>query len=135
MALVLVAAVLMLGFTIQVNAIISSSQIIPVAGTIKSVGVDVSPTSLAWGILEPNSVTNMTVNIRGNGTAPVTLTYQVTDWQPKEAEDYMALTWNYKGQSVNSTWTPVVFSLRVHQNVTSSGITNFSFNIVVTGTG
>lgn len=104
-------------------------------GTITSVNVEVTPTVLNWGFVNPNSINQMTINVKNNGTVPMFLTWNVTEWTPDHAPDYMTLTWNYAGQPIIDSWQPIVLTLTVHQNVTVSNpeIRDFNMNILVHG--
>ena len=100
---------------------------------VKTVGVECDVTAIDWGIIEPDSYTNQIVHVRATGTVPVTLTFNTSNWNPTNAENYITLTWNYTGAFVTSAWTPINFTLNVKPTV--SNITNFSFDITITGTG
>jgi hypothetical protein len=57
-----------------------------------------------------------------------------TNWNPSTASNYMTLTWNYSGQSINTgAAVQVKLTLSLSANVT--GITNFSFDINIVGSG
>lgn len=110
------------------------------SGTVKAVGVGVywdgdctdQVPSINWGMVEPDSVNNVTVYIRNESNAPVTLSLQAENWSPTNASDYMTLSWDYGGQEVGVDGVvQVMLSLTVLDSVT--GVTNFSFDIVITG--
>jgi len=56
------------------------------------------------------------------------------NWNPSAASSYMTLTWNRQGQQINPGQ---VYQLAIMLSVSSSitGITTFSFGIIITGTG
>lgn len=102
-------------------------------GTIKTIGVTCDTTSIDWGLIDPGGSKDYTVHVRNPGTAPVTLTFGTSNWNPATAQSYMTLTWNYTGNQITSAWVPVRFTLAVSPTV--QNITSFSFDITIIGTG
>jgi len=108
------------------------------AGSVKAVGVGVywdqacssSVSSIDWGILEQGSNVSRTVYIRNEGNAVAKLTVTASNWNPSNASSYMSLSWDYGGQTLSvGEVIQVKFTLSVSADIT--GITNFSFDIVV----
>lgn len=119
-----------------------SNRTVSNSGSIKAIGVDVywdqactNPvSSVNWGIVNPGGNRNITVYIKNTGNSPVTLSMTASNWNPTEATNYMALTWNYAGQTLNANdVTQVMFTLTVSASIT--GITNFSFDITIAASG
>lgn len=115
---------------------------LPNVGTIKGIGVGVywdsgcsnQVTSVDWGTVEPGSTKNVTVFIRNEGNVPETLSLETENWNPQNASSYMSLTWDYGGQAINvDEVVQVTLSLSISDTI--EGITNFSFDIVIIGTG
>jgi len=118
-------------------------QSVPSTGNVKAVGVGVysdsgcnnNVTSIDWGFLEPGTTINKTVYIRNNGNVPVTLNITTNGWNPISAHDYITLSWNREGYVLGtgqSTRVAQAFlTLSVSSNTT--GITSFSFDIIITG--
>lgn len=125
----LLTILFMLGGTV---ALLSSERRIPALGTVKTIGVDADVSSVDWGFVEPGSYTFRIVNFRSSGTVPVVLSLSTATWLPVGCEQYFVLSWNYIGTVVDEDWVPVEFSLYVLPTIQS--ITDFSFDIVVTGT-
>jgi len=91
----------------------------------------VSVTEIDWGTLMPGDAATQPIYIRNEGDVPVLLTLSAEAWNPAEAEQYMALTWNYDGSQIAvGTGVSVEFQLTIFSNCT--GITSFSFDIVIT---
>jgi hypothetical protein len=112
------------------------------SGSIKAIGVDVywdqactNPvSSVNWGIVSPGGTKDITVYIKNTGNSPITLSMATSNWNPTNAHNYMTLTWNYAGQTINANnVTPVTFTLTVSASIT--GITNFSFDITIAANG
>ena len=125
-----------------VYALTSVSVYLSSVGTVKALGVGVywdsgcsqTVSSIDWGSAEPGAVKNVTVYIRNEGNAPVTLSLQTANWNPPNAADYISLSWNYDGQTIGSNQVAAVtLSLSISSNI--QGITTFSFDIVVVGSG
>jgi len=84
------------------------------------------------GDVEVGSMENMTVYVRNEGDTAVTLSMGTENWSPPEASSYITLSWDYGGQSISpGEVVPVVLTLSVSEDV--SGITSFSFDLVITG--
>lgn len=115
---------------------------LPNVGTVMAIGVGVywdsgcsiQVTSIDWGMVEPGSTEDVTVYIKNEGNSPVTLSLETQNWRPSTASDYMSLTWNYGGQVVDvGGVVEVTLSLSVFDSI--EGITSFSFDIVIVGSG
>jgi len=90
--------------------------------------------SIDWGISEPGRSQNATVYIRNEGNSAITLSFSTINWSPSNASSYITLDWDYEGQSIDQeAVVDVTFTLAVLTNI--SGIVNFSFDIVIIGTG
>jgi len=89
--------------------------------------------SLPWGNISPGKSGSNIVYIKNEGTVPLTLTLNTTDWSPTNAPDYISLNWNYNGQPLEPNHVILVrLTLTVSQNI--NGIENFNFQILINGT-
>jgi hypothetical protein len=111
-------------------------------GTVKGIGVGIywdsgctsRVTSIDWGLAEPGTVQNKTAYIKNEGNANVTLTLQTSNWNPTIATTYISLGWTYSNQTILVNQViQVILRLTITSNVT--GITTFSFDIIVTAVG
>jgi len=94
----------------------------------------VSVTEIDWGTLMPGDAATQPIYIRNEGDVPLLLTLSTETWNPAEAEQYMALSWNYDGSRIAvGGGVSVEFQLTVFSNCT--GITSFSFDMVITAEG
>ena len=118
------------------------SVVIPNTGTVKTIGVGVywdsgctsQVTSIDWGTIDVGATENMAVYIKNEGTASMTLTLETEDWIPSGASSYISLTWDYGGQTIAVDGVvQVTLSLEVSDTI--EGITSFSFDIVISGSG
>jgi hypothetical protein len=125
-----------------VAALLTSETRIPSVGTIKTVGVeafwDINCTSrvteIDWGRVEPGYHVNATIFLRNEGNAPITLSLRTENWSPSNASDHMTLSWDYAYQTVDpGAVVKVNLTLAVSSDII--GITNFTFDIIITGIG
>lgn len=136
-AMVVVAALMMA----SVLAVLQSSRTISSHGSIRGVNVNIYSDSLCtqlvssvdWGTIDNGSSTVKTVYIKNEGTSNMTLSLSNSTWVPSDADTYLTLTWNresyllYNGTSVSADLT-----LTVSPTFTTG--TDFSFNVIITGT-
>jgi hypothetical protein len=111
-------------------------------GTVKAIGVRVYwdnscgdlVGSVDWGLVERGATKNITVYIRNEGSVPVTLSLATDNWGPSNAPDYLSLAWDYGDQGISVDGVvQVTLSLSVSEAI--EGITSFSFDIVIIGSG
>jgi len=129
-------------FLTLVTAGLIATQTIPSDGTVVSaanIGVYTDSdctqncTNISWGTLNPNTTTNKTIYVKNTGTAPLTLSMTTENWTPTDADDYLTLNWNQQNTILNpDETTPANLTLSVAAD--TGDLTNFSFNIIITGT-
>ena len=89
--------------------------------------------SIDWGTLNPSQSKNMPVYVKNGGTVPLTLALSTRGWNPASAEQYLTLTWDYGSQTIQANEAlKITLTLTVSPSIT--GVTNFSFEIVVVAT-
>ena len=117
------------------------SLVIHNSGYVYGVGVEVywdsectNPcTAINWGDLYPGDVKTQQLYIKNIENTPCTLTLATANWSPWSASIYIAVSWNYTGQTLNpGEVLPVTFTLEVSQQIT--GIHEFQFDIIITAT-
>jgi len=135
----LVASVLAVS---AVTALLTTQKTILGTGSIKGVGLGVywdlqctnATSSLDFGQLEPGSSKNFTLYLKNEGNSALTLNITSENWNPASAADYITLTWNREGQQVSPDEViGFVITLSVSENIT--GISSFSLDIIISGTG
>ena len=111
-------------------------------GSVKAIGVGVywnsngtNPvTTFNWGMLDPNSTKTTTCYLKNEGNSVLTLSMSTANWNPASATQYMTFSWNLGGQTLNpGQIKQAIFTLQISASVT--GITNFSFDVTIVGTG
>jgi hypothetical protein len=127
-------------FLTLVTAGIIATQTIPSNGTVTTVNVGVysnsqctqNCTSISWGTLYPSNSTSKTIYVKNTGTVPITLSMTAGSWTPTNASDYLTLTWDQQG-TVLQVDKSVSANLTLSAASDTGTLTNFSFNIVITG--
>lgn len=141
-SIIIAAVFLALISGITVSGLLTKSKILTSSGSVKSINVEVYfdslctqvANSLDWGTPGPGDIVNKTVYIKNSGTAPVKLSLMTSSWTPVEAANYITLVWGSEGATVGAGQVlPVVLTLTVFNTIT--GITEFSFNIIIEGSG
>jgi len=107
-------------------------------GTVKAVGVGVfwdsnctNPVSfIDWGMVEPGSMNNVTVYVRNEGNVAANISLATDNWNPPNASDYLALSWNYDGQPLNPAEV-IQVTLTLTVSLSVHGIESFSFDITI----
>jgi len=103
-------------------------------GVYKDVNFTVSVTQIDWGMLEPGQKKNFSAYIKNESNVPITLSMWTEDWTPANASSFISLSWNYNASEIPVDGSvPVTFALNV--DAATSGISSFSFTIVIVGSG
>jgi hypothetical protein len=140
LALMAVAAVAVVAAAL-VSAALVTSKTVNSIGSIKAVGVGVywnsactnQTSSFSWGAVAPGSTASVTLYVKNNGTVPVTLSASFGNWNPASAASYLTPGWNCTNYVLGTGLVvTAVLTLAVSQSTT--GVTNFSFDITLTGT-
>jgi len=125
-----------------IEAVKTKSMRITAAGSIVAVGVGVYwessctnvVSTIDWGPIEPGSSNSVVVYLKNRGNSDVTLSLETTNWNPSGASSYISLSWDYGGQVIKpGQVVPATLMLRVSSSI--SGITSFSFDIIITVSG
>ena len=138
----IIVAVLILAITSISYAALNHSIQIPSSGTItvKTVGItaywDENCTDevleIRWGDIYSGTTKSCITHLRNEGNVPIVLSLNSSEWSPSNAEKYIGLDWDYNGTKIHPTQSiKVELILSVSSNI--SGITSFSFQIIITG--
>ena len=128
--------------TVTTAGLLSVNQNIPSSGTVTAVNVGVysnsactqNLTSINWGTVSPGDSVTRTIYVKNTGNTQVTLSMTKTNWNPASANGPITITWNRESTTlVADQVTTATLTLSVSESV--SGITDFSVEIVITGTG
>lgn len=89
-------------------------------------------TQISWGTCSPGSNYTRTGYIRNNGNQNMTMTMSTANWNPIAAATSLGISWNYDGRVVRPGQVlAVIWKMVVPSSIT--GIQNFSFDLVVSG--
>ena len=109
--LIAVVATASIAITTTVSILLGKTTdlYIPSFGTVKTIGVEAywdlntenKTEKIDWGIVWVGSSQNVTLHIQSISNYKVTLTLNATDWIPANMSDYMTLSWDYNGTSLN----------------------------------
>jgi hypothetical protein len=119
-----------------------TTETISNVGSLKTIGIgaywDENLTNrvnqINWGLLEPGGQKSFSIYLHNEGNSAVTLIRSLSNWNPSAATTYLTLNWNYNGQTIEAGKNLQV-TLTLSVNTDIIGITNFSFDITVVGTG
>ena len=125
-----------------VYGLLTSSRNISSSGTVKAINVEVYwdqgctqiVENVDWGYAEPGDAVSRTIYIKNSGNVPLTLGLSYSDWVPTEAGDFITLEWDQEGTTINAgDIQQAALTLTISDVIT--GVTDFSFNIVIEGSG
>jgi len=144
MCAVIVLSGIISGFIIvNVKSLYQTSNTISSVGTLKlSADIEVyrnkdltdRMTAIDWETLKPGATKTYTIYVSNKGNLPLTLSLSTSNWSPPSASNYLTLTWNYNGQTINEgDAVQVILTLTVSPSIT--GISNFNFDITAKGSG
>lgn len=111
-------------------------------GAVKTMGIGVywdsacsNPVSnIDWGIVDPGLQKNVTMYMRNEANVPASISLDTVNWDPPNASSYITLSWDYSGQLLEPNESiEVTFTLSISSSV--QNITDFDFDIVITGVG
>ena len=136
----LLAVVIVITLSASVLALLNTTITIPSKGTVRVIGVGIywdsdcnnKVSSIDWGPAEPGSTKNVTIYIRNEGNTAVALSLNTTNWEPPASSKYITLNWNYNGQIIDPNEViQITLTLEISSSI--SGIKNFNFDIIITG--
>jgi len=123
-------------------AVLNVQRAIPSTGLVVAVNVGVysdaactlNLTSIDWGNVYPGGSVSRTIYVKNTRNAPITLSMTTASWNPAGAAGQITVAWDKENAVLNAGQsTLATLTLSVSQNV--SGVTSFSMNIIVAGSG
>jgi hypothetical protein len=95
-------------------------------------------TSVDWGVVTLGSSKNVTLYLRSLSNVKTTLHLNSSKWTPQNISQFMNLSWNYNGTTIDAGGTiMVILTLSVSSSesfidyLITNDVTSFSFNIVI----
>ena len=139
-----ILAITMVGLilTVTTAGLLTVSQTMSSSGTVTAVNVGVysdsactqSLTSINWGTISPGSSVTKIVYVKNTGNTQISLSMTKTSWSPSNANGPITITWDREGTSLSANQV-ITATLTLGVSSSISGITTFSVNIVIAGTG
>ena len=128
--------------TVLTAGLLSVNQSVPSSGTITAVDVGVysdsactqNLTSIDWGTILPGNSVTETIYVKNTGNARIYLTMTTTNWNPSTADGPITITWNIGEDWVLGVDNVHTATLTLSVSSSISGISDFSVDIVITGT-
>jgi hypothetical protein len=136
-----VLAIALMGVMVSALGALVATRTVSTSGSITALGVGVysnsncttALSSINWETLNPGSSTPYTIYVKNTGNTAVTLNMTTSGWSPSSASSYITLTWNQTGTVLQANGVATA-ALKLTVSSSISGITNFSFNITISGT-
>lgn len=127
---------------VAVTGLLTTSRTIGSSGIVKAINVEVyrdlectqAVDEIDWGTIEPGESVTRTVYIKNAGNAALTLNLSYYGWDPPAAGSYITLSWDREGETMEPQ-AVLAATLTLSVSDAISGITDFSFSIVIKGTG
>lgn len=97
-------------------------------------GATLEVSAVDWGDISPGSYGQVLLYLKSTSTVPANWTLTTENWDPSAAKNFMALSWDYDGSKLQPGEIRAVrFTLTVMLSIT--GVTDFSFDVVITASG
>ena len=127
--------------TMLTAGVLTENQTVLSEGIVSAVGVGVytnyectkNCTNIDWGAIDPGNSTTKTIYIKNTGNIPVILSLTSTNWEPSNASTCLTLTWNRENYLL-AAGNSMSARLTLAASSNADNITEFSFDVVVTGT-
>jgi hypothetical protein len=127
---------------LAVSGLLTVSKTLNSTGSVKAINVEVYwdfdctqiVNSIDWGVPGPGDIVNYDIYVKNTGNAPMNLSLTTASWTPAETESYLFPSWNGEGATIASGEVmAATLTLAVSEDVT--GITDFSFTVIIMGSG
>jgi hypothetical protein len=144
--LMLIVAILSIAVTTTISIMLSNigNLSIPSLGNIKTIGVEAywdpncenKTETIDWGTMWPGSSKNVTLYIRSVSNVKTSLHLNTSDLNPADISEYISLSWNYNGTSLNpdgiiqvTLFLSVSGDKSVSRYLVANDVTDFSIDI------
>ena len=127
---------------ITTAGLVTISRTFPSTGNVIAINLQVysdsqctqTLTSIDWGTIRPGENASKTIYVKNTGNAPITLNMATSNWNPSNASQVVTLTWNKEGATLNAGQSTAA-TLTLTVSSASQGLTSFSMNIIISGSG
>lgn len=131
-SVVVCSIVLLSFFRVMIFSYDSSRNIISQGYVKTGEYLSVDKSSIDWGTLSPAENKTVDLLVTNKAPAKMELNLRTDAWNPVNASVYLSLTWNYTG-SLLAASSSIPVALTLHVNPLIFGISNFTFNIIISG--
>ena len=119
----------------------SSTKTVAYADSVKGIGAGIywdqtctnRTLTLNWGPIKPGSNNTLTIYAKNEGNSAVSLSLGTANWNPSASLTYISLSWNYSSQALSANQV-IALELTLTASPTTSGITSFNFDTIITTT-
>ena len=124
------------------TGLLTGSQIVPLSGTIttvnvgvyKDIGCTTNCTTLNVGTILSGETSEQIVYIKNTGTTPVTISMNVNNWNPTNANSYLSLSWNREDTILDPAET-IQATLTLTTTENADDLSSFGCDLTFIGTG
>ena len=127
---------------LAVSGLLNIQKTLTSSGSIKAINVEVYwdaactqvVSDVDWGVAEPGENVSRTVYVKNTGNSQMALNMSYSGWSPVEAGSYLSLVWDREGSLIDADEVlAAVLTMVVDGSI--SGVTDYSYNIVIQGSG
>lgn len=127
---------------LAVSGLLTTSKTLSSTGSVKAINVEVYwddqctqvVESIDWGTPEPGDILSKMIYVKNTGNSQMILNMSCSGWDPVGVDSYLALSWNRDGAIIDvDEVVQAILTFSVSESI--SGVTDFSFNIIIEGTG
>jgi hypothetical protein len=127
---------------LAVSGLLTTSKTLSSTGSVKAINVEVYwddqctqvVESVDWGTPEPGDSLIKTIYVKNTGNSQMILNMSCSEWDPAGVDSYLDLSWNRDGAIIDvDEVVQAILTFSVSESI--SGVTDFSFNIIIEGTG
>lgn len=116
------------GFKIQNSGLVITINL----GVFEDQNLTIPTTSILWPTLTPGDNASHVLYVKNEGSTPVILHMNTSDWNPPEASTYLFLSWDREDQILHSG-VVIKATLVLHVSPEIQGIFNYGFAITLIG--
>lgn len=122
------------------NALINTTRTVPVSGIVATANLvlyedparTIECQTINWGTMAPNDTRTHPIYVYNNGTVPLNLSIQHSNWDPILAKQYISVFWDRNNMVIQPGSTiAAIISLHVSENIT--GVTSFRCDLIIQG--
>lgn len=126
----------------SVYAVVQFNESINNVGRITSYGMNIFSEQeliniveeIDWRLVDPGETKTITLYMQSTSDKDLTLSMYTIEWDPPLGRDFLTLTWDLPAGTILSPNEVLPFTLILEADPETTGLTAFSFTIVISGT-